>query len=70
MRLGLLLGVGVVGYGIVVDKGVLTSVGGAITRNVAKLAKKEDGSSDTTKQLVGGGACLLAGHLFDSILDK
>lgn len=70
MRIGLMLGLGVVGYGLVVDKKVLTNIGGMVTRNVAKLAKKEDGSSETTKQLVGGGSCILAGHLLDSVLDE
>lgn len=70
MRIGLALGLGVVGYGVLVDKTVLTNIGGAVTRNVAKLAKKEDGSSDTTKQMIGGGACIIAGHVLDAILDK
>lgn len=70
MRVGLMLGLGVVGYGLFVDEKALIDIGGAVTRNVAKIAKKEDGSSNTTKKLVGGGCCILAGHLLDSVLDQ
>lgn len=69
MRIGLMLGLGVVGYGLVVDKGALVKIGSAVTRNAAKIAKKEDTSSETTQQLVGGATCVLMGHLLDSVLE-
>lgn len=70
MRLGLITALAVVVSDTLSEGSIIRTTGHAVSRTARRIMQKEGNASDLSETLCGTTTLLLAGHLFDSVMES